>query len=567
MTNFLSNKIFTTDQLDKIFALILFIGLGIYSYYKCSFGIEFTDGGAYISSAYRLYLGDLPFRDELLMLYKPYDILLSFVFQLCPTISLFNLRLLNMYFGIFAYFILLLYLVSQKYPATIVAASCVVIFLFNNYIGIHEPGYNSMSCHFLLLSSCLWLFGENTTTTKQIRALCFFASGFFLALATICYSSLILLIFILIIYLLFDRKYYNNRCFLISIFVIGVALPMCVLIIYLWSKDLFNFWIEYNKLFKSSALNSVNTLPTVTILFLKKFVNFVPYASTVLFSVPLALIFKNHKSIILSFGLFWLILLAVIFGNQHYPLNVIVFIQFLIIWFLVFDFRKSSMDRTIFMSSTMWANSAIIYLYSTFYFNPIRSFQAALMGLPMLTVFIFTNSYQKARFATSGMLIGLILFGGYANYETVFRDSKPNQLTTYFEHPKLAGIRSTPDRVSTIQTLLAFLQDKLKKGDHFLAYDDLSILYYLTETRSSYGFTRAMRYPFSQKLLEFLVQKMLTEKRLPKYAVRTKVNIDELDWKNASRVDYSNYPLDKFVQNEYYKIMDIYPFEVFEKRK
>jgi len=77
-----------------------------------------------------------------------------------------------------------------------------------------------------------------------------------------------------------------------------------------------------------------------------------------------------------------------------------------------------------------------------------------------------------------------LVAGGVAGRWQPYRDD-PNRLRLRAEvdHPRLAGIRTTPARAASLERLLDVLADLVEPGDRLLAYDSLPLLHYLTETR------------------------------------------------------------------------------------
>jgi hypothetical protein len=160
--------------------------------------------------------------------------------------------------------------------------------------------------------------------------------------------------------------------------------------------------------------------------------------------------------------------------------------------------------------------------------------------------------------------IAMIIKGTNFHYKYIYREADVNQLTQRFNHPKLAGIHSTPDKVMVLEELLNYLNGRVKANDYFLAYNYIPMLYFLTHTRAAYGATWA-RDDWPLPLREKLLSEMIKKNRIPEYCIRMLTKPWD-DWKTPMIYDRKSL-LDLYVSENYYLEEIIYPFEIWHHGK
>ena len=214
--------------------------------------------------------------------------------------------------------------------------------------------------------------------------------------------------------------------------------------------------------------------------------------------------------------------------------------------------------------------AAVVYATFTFYFSPQRSWLSGALGLPFafavgLTLLLRAAPSRRGLESVLLPLSLLLLVACVAreHFRNVYRDSAPAELTATFQVPKLRGIRSTPERVRSVEELCAQLSPRLERGEPLLVFDDCPMLYYLLDARPAYGLTWAVRYNQDPAVLRQLDAE-LRARPLPRFAIRTLVDTSNIVWSTAPRTNYENYPLNETVLANYRLTQTIFPFEIWE---
>jgi len=110
-------------------------------------------------------------------------------------------------------------------------------------------------------------------------------------------------------------------------------------------------------------------------------------------------------------------------------------------------------------------------------------------------------------------------------------------MTREYTHPKLAGVWSTPARVSSFESFTIKANSLTEVGDYVLAYNNIPLIYFLTETR-----------PYLRNIWPTLngrsgVPKLfeaVKEKPLPKYIFRAITNTQGSQWGHGAVVPPHN---------------------------
>jgi hypothetical protein len=97
-------------------------------------------------------------------------------------------------------------------------------------------------------------------------------------------------------------------------------------------------------------------------------------------------------------------------------------------------------------------------------------------------------------------------------------------LNTPFTYGRLRGIYSTKERVTDVEELLRWLAPRVRPGDFLLAYSEIPLLYYLTDSLPALNYTANYPPPWSSAVPRDAVKYMLRQKRVPAYAVRETVS-------------------------------------------
>lgn len=127
------------------------------------------------------------------------------------------------------------------------------------------------------------------------------------------------------------------------------------------------------------------------------------------------------------------------------------------------------------------------------------------------------SSYNNTFLA---MILVLSLFFHFTN---IYRDDINRlHLTEPFSHPALAGIFSSPRRVSSIENFLTAMGRYADKDDTVLMVNDIPLFYYLTGTKPSMD--QSWLYRYSLDIIKLKQHQLIKENRLPKLVIFAKVD-------------------------------------------
>ena len=579
---------------QQVLSVLLFVVLFAFGCIHAAKGIDLTDEGMYLSTALRYSMGDIPFRDEVMNVARPFDVLVSPVFKLFPDISLFQMRLLGNILHTFSCFLLFVFL-SGYAPPFLAALLCGVMFLMNNFHGILSPSYNSISSDCSLIAVTLWLLAVSSRSKLRqfVLAVC---GGIFLGLAAGSYSTAVLVACVPIALLMVTFFFSRKRRFLIQptavfigTFIIIAAAAVIVIVssgawsdLTGWAKEITRtnelrirgpFFKIYN------LMNEfLNVLPRGIALFL-----------AFLFSLFIVSAVKR-RNIALAFAvplllLTYYILSPVRAGDITYA-NRQLFSFAVILAVLSFFFNKNApAGKENEKSDWNYAGNILIswgFVSSIVY--GISS-DAALRNCMLGTAPLFSagmisfynaagrpaeamngrNTGWSARHVMIFVIVAAFMADGFFYYRRyVYREAEISSLTEKFSHPRLTGVYSTPEKVKAIEELLGYLNHRVKPGDYFLAYNYVPMMYFLTHTRPAYSAAWA-RDDWPLPLREKLLNKMIENNRIPEYCVRM-LTFPEYDWKKPMVYDKMS-PLDLYVKSNFSLEKIIYPFEVWQRIK
>lgn len=540
-------------SMSHIFVVLIVIFHFVYIYLKSQLGIEFTDAGAYIASTHQLVLGDLPFRHEILMLYKPYNIVLSQIFNLFPDIGLHALRILNYVFGTFMYATLTLYMVRKG--SSVIDAVCISIltFLLNNHVGILEPGYNSLASYSLVGMVGFYLLSLEGFSSSKVLS---FFSGVCAYLAVISYPTLVLVVAIFLLLLLCGKflrqeKVYPHLIYLL----LGGLIPSILTILYVINLNLITDWLRVHHVFSASALNATENffqkLIDLTLTFLSIVIYIIP--SLILFILGFK--FKKYGKILNVLGI---LCILVYFGITKFPSQIH---GLFILTFGLFLFRVDKKDfKFQFIPYLPWLLSFVVFTFTTYYYTPYRSLQAGIMALPIIIMMTAPFAFKKIPLSFGWVI--LLGFTFQTHYNNVFRDASPKGLNFEIKKGKLKNIKTTNERGEALTEVIDYITKNTSKGDFLLAYNDLPLLYYLTDTRPAYPMSRVVFVPFTKEIHNYVFDRMILEKRIPTYAIRTQVKSSHIPWKNKEKMDYGDLLLNEFVTKNFTLVKEIFPFQI-----
>ena len=96
------------------------------------------------------------------------------------------------------------------------------------------------------------------------------------------------------------------------------------------------------------------------------------------------------------------------------------------------------------------------------------------------------------------------------------------------DHPRLAGIRTTPARAESVSGLLGYIGPRLEPGDSLLAYDAIALLHFLTGARSALDMSWPGLLP--EEELARRLERLESRKAWPRLAVRSLVSTENSTW-------------------------------------
>ena len=566
-----------------ILAAAVFIH-AIYGLKRLTLGIDFTDEGAYLAWPMRMLFGERLFEADPLTLLRPLQSLLFVIFKFAPGITLYEFRLIGwaLHLGSFAILSYYLFRLCHSAWQSVLIAS--IPFFICHIFGLASPSYNSLSSDLLLVALSLRAlsFLDNPNGSIPLNM----GSGLALFVATVAHPGLGVIAAIILIHEAWRHRLMINilrrRPTGPNIGVIVFILCWLVFLLFVTNSGALSLWIERTKMFQSFAVTAKEARPGLDYWRLIAFPFSYSRLALVFTFCTLALVAALHLSprlgggsnaertrVFLAFLLLISLLCSFSYEAEYLPISFALVSMLLIGIHWVNPTRAATpADSEIRYLLLISGAAAGCYAALTFYFHPYRSWISGILGLPFafsvglsLLLRVKPDRWDAIRMLAVGSLI--LVVGGAAgeHYRNIQRDDSPARLDTHFSIPKLKHIKSTAERAHAINELYAYLRPKLTRGEPFLAYDDCPMLYFLFDAKPSYGLTWASRYAQRPATLQQLNRELQT-KPLPRFAIRTIVNLSSPVWSTAPRTNYEQYPLNETVMSNYVLDRIIFPFEI-----
>jgi len=563
-----------------VFLVIYFV----YGLHRFSLGIDFTDEGAYVAWPLRFFFGEKAFASELMTLIRPIEVYLTLPFQLRPSMTLYEIRMLGWCLHLLAFSTLSYYLFRlSAAPLQSLLISSIPLFVCHIF-GLAPIAYNTLSSDCLILA--LSFKGISDLASSNWKLPLEVGAGLALFVATFAHPGLGVVAVCMISYEIFCRELLSNlrRRQLVASNAGCFVFVACWILffIYLLQSGALANWLERIGFLRS---DTINTLLGDSVWFYIQLFLYPSYYSAIglmfslmMIAVAIALHLLVRAARREYSGRIATLLVAVFlaalvctfnYESSYLPtcfalISIVVIITF---WLGPHDalFNIPSSVRFLLLLSGI---AAICYTRFTYYFYPYRSWISGILALPFafsvgLTLLLKMNT---ARLDPIRLMVGALLLIAVPcvireHYWHICRELSPPALQSYFNIPKLCNIRSTEERVRAVEDLYFYLQPKISRGEPLLVFDDCPMLYYLFDAMPAYGLTWASRFGFNITLLEQLNRELLA-KQLPHYTVRTLVNVSEPIWGNAPRTNYDHYPLNETVMANYQLEKTIFPFEI-----
>jgi len=557
---------------------------------KAALGIDFTDEGLYVAAPLRLRMGETLFSSEIMTLLCPFEFISQVFFHIFSSPTLYQLRLCGwaIHTGVYLAFFLVLFRECRSLLIAFLSSSISFFVSFAWPSTIATPSYKSLSTDFLLLFLCLF-FASHRWRSIPALSLRLFA-GLSLLVAVICYPSLVVLIPLTLAYDI--REFYRasgapmrEKLSLagtsITIFSAGL-----LLFGYLCLSGAAAHWLARINLVHNSSLTAFKAgvgyfYGHLFYTLFSQIVSFKHYSSFSLLLVGFILVVKQSllrswkPALLAIFQVYSLYTFASQSNGRSDIENFFLPTAFCLVTvnsIIVYLLMEIRLSRPINFPALFCVSislvACLIYCASTYFFDYYYCWNSGLLGLPFTFSFIFSTHIfefcqgRKLRLVLAGAALLVSSYVAFRyNYYGVRRDSEVEKLTVDFKIPPLRGIRSTPDRVDSIEALYGYLKPQMAKSESLLAYDNCPMLYFILEAKPTYGLVWAVRYTKSVETLQELDLEFKS-KPLPRFAIRTMIDVSANDWKTAPATSYDNYPLNKSILANYELVKTIYPFEV-----
>jgi hypothetical protein len=555
-----------------------------YGLKRLTLGIDFTDEGAYVSWPMRMLFGEKSFTSELAALLRPLVAYLYLAFKLHPAMTLYEFRLLGWSLHLLAFAVLSIYLFRLSDAPLQSPLLASVPFFICNIFGLASPSYNSLSSDFLLLALSLrglaFLEGVGWKTTLNL------CSGLALYLATMAHAALGLVAAVLLLRELLSHDLAQNlrrrRLTASNLGVLVFVACWLAFFLHLASSGAAASWIQRTGQFRSFSVAVEHTRAARVYLLLATYpFSYSRFAllltGAALTAIGALVVFlrqgdeRNSGRALWSLAFLLIVSLIFSFSYESGFLH-ICFAQACLIMIGLLALRLAPsvppVDPETRFLVLLSGLGAVCYTAFTFYFSPSRSWMSGILALPFaftvgLTLLLRARPAGSVvhRLLITGSLLLAVASAAQEHYWNIYRDAVPAELQTSFHIPKLVHIKSTVERVRSLEALYAHLHPKLTRGETLLAFDSCPMLYYLFDAKPVYGLTWAVRYTQSPAALRQLNRELNSEP-LPHYAIRTLVDLSLAVWSTAPRTDYADYPLNETVLANYELERTIFPFEV-----
>ena len=559
--------------------VLIYLGYGLHRF---SLGLDFTDEGAHLAWPLRALFGETLFSSELVTLSRPIEVYLFIPFSLHPSMTLYEFRLAGWSLHLLSFAVLATYLFRRSGAALQSLLIASLPFFACHIFGEASPNYNSLTCDFLLLA--LSLRGLMVLPATGSRHLIGVLSGLMLFAATFSHPGLGLVGACFVLRECWTQNLLGNlRRGRLSAGNAGVAaflLSWSAFALYFIASGTAARWAGRLALTGSFTANSLRDSPGRFLagLAVHPFIHSPLALGFTAAGLALAVwLWWQRRSSIEATGLAGPLFAGLIavsfvatFSFARHDLGTNIAqggLLLLLVHGVVRPVRAGPEEDETGFLMLMSGLGAFLCATLTYYFNAERSWVSGILALPFAFAVGLT---LVARPGSTRPLLGILQTGilllavaslAANHYVQIQRDAPPGALTAGFDLPKLRGIKSTEERVRVIQELSAYLQPRLTRGESLVVYDDAPMLYYILDARPAYGLTWAVRYNQSPATLQFL-DRELEARPLPRYVIRTLVDVSNPAWSTAPRTNYDHYPLNETVTANYRLEHTIFPFEI-----
>jgi hypothetical protein len=583
---------------SRALALVIFGCAFAYGVYRIGLGLDLGDEGLYLAAPLRYALGDLPFRDEFLNPLRMFDVVLWPLFWAAPELTLFELRLFWLVVQMGA--AVALYSLLRRFaPGWLVALSCAATLYLSNLIW--TPGYHLMGTFFFVLSWSLWLAAAVSKRGAVPVALGATSGAVFFA-GAVSYVPLAALALIPVLVLARElwrggrqqtqpaARVRATSAHLGSLLGCAVAAIAAVAV-----AGLAPDWLAAHRIMLTAANYSAS--PTEKLAgFARQVVPFLPLVLAAALLAVAAVVASGRGSRLsrlaehpvglgavtllscagLLFLAFELPLPDAAAGTRPNPfkedsLRIVAIVLGLHLGVALTRrrLRGGAADRDAdwrFVHSALLGGSLLLaFLHGLLGDMAWKSMFAV---LPLFAVAICAlhrrlANPRLAAAACAGACLAIGISSYAARWDWVFGEAPVHQLNTEFEHPRLAGIRSTPAKVESLEAVARYFEDRVAEGDRLLVNGHASLLYFLTRTRPALDHSWSNR-QIPAEVRKRSLEKMVTLQRVPEYAVHAAIFAPKLDrLREKSRPEM---PVEFFIRDHYRRQVRFGAFEIWRLR-
>lgn len=568
-------------------ALCTFFVLFLYSWFKSSKGIDFTDESNYFYAAYRVWQSHGDPTADLTVPYSLYHFFIHFIFYIIPDFSIRHSRLIAMTWQSMALSLFagcaVQYLKSSPF---FIFLLCITAFFYNSFQFIPSLSYNSISSICLLTTLTILCFARRPQLSWQQIVLASIAAIFY-AVGILSAPQLLLTVPVFIFDIFFSKKFNYSKNF--TLIFLGVTIFICLsAIIWVFNQgyealyinsdffnhkiDLFKYFTISRKLYKLTPFSSYILMGFIImcLLRLKKY-KFSP--QILVYTIPIFIVLFIYEIQIAHLTL----------NNIHtYISGIIIYIFISIgLYFLtIFTINNLQTFYSIYISGAVSIIAIFAYAFGTFSISVQQAFLTGLNGSSFIFLILWAcmeSKYQKIisiRIIITSSLLVLCCFTGYHHLIYSFRESTIWNLTEPLQQYGIKGLYTTPERAKTLNEVSFFFKDKIHPGDILLTNGFISVINLITQTASplpiSYThhlfFTYGTPYnPGGAMLIEKQLSQWKQANKIPLYVVRESIEPMEGAEPRDLPLNQKN-PLDLFLINYYQLETSIGFFDIYKKK-
>lgn len=569
------------EKWQYLMSLLIFIaifGLGVF--HAARSGINLTDEGLYFSAPFHISQGVWPFKEAIHNATRLYDLVMAPVFVLFPNITVLQYRILGVVMHLSA-LMAGCWLFSKFAPPVLVAGVTGAFFLLNNFAGTPTPSYNLLVTSFGTWAYVLWMFGL-LTKTREKQYLWGILAGAALVLTTLSNFSAGVIIIIPMVMLAWftwrgERQFARVTGILIAAAVILLAILGGVLVI---TGTLPDFWTAVINDANSSNLvqggvgaKMLRTWEGIRVASINAFLLVYVLGGLGLMILILVAKIKNRAVyVLLSLSI---LVMGLLLGQiMKFPVLDFVIVVFSVLWLpvVLVNLQKTErVERVVLIIAVLWSLVQVV-MFGMFSTNALQATVKGVYLLFLAGVISGYNLEKSRKFFAVGLwgifTVGLIVNAGGHYLKANYLEAGYKKMTREFSHPKLRGVYSVPEKVMPLEELLSYLKDKVKPGDYLLAYNDLPLLYYLTDTKPIYPSVWSFEAWWPLEYRKKLLEKMLSKKQTAKYAVHMVTNpgygwgTPVAEGKSFEMKEPGTCILCKYVEDNYVLEKFIFPFQI-----